>query len=79
MKARRLFNNASKLASDIKIKSIAAISLDTLPLYSISKLLSACDKINRHVLLARTNKNHNMKVVTKATQIDLLNVFEVDQ
>ena len=36
MRAWRFFNHAPKLASNVKIKGIAAISIDALPFHSIA-------------------------------------------
>ena len=79
MKAWRFFNYAPKLAGDVKIKCIATISVDTLPFNSTTKLLRTGYKINWHALLTGANEDNDMKIVIKATQIDLLNVLEIDK
>jgi hypothetical protein len=79
VKAWRLFDHAPELASDVKIKGIAAVPLDALPLNSTAKLLRTCNEVDWHTLLARTHKDYDMKVVINASQIDLLNVLKIDE
>ncbi|GIK45348.1 MAG: hypothetical protein BroJett012_12510 [Betaproteobacteria bacterium] len=79
MKTRRFLDHAPKLTGDVEIKRVAAIPFDALPLNSISELLSACDKIYGNAFLARPDKDHDVKVTFKATQIDLLNVLKIDK
>ena len=79
MKARRLFNHSPELAGDVKIKGVATVSFDTLPFNSTTKLLRTGNKINWHALLTGANEDDDMEIVVKATQIDLLNVLEIDK
>jgi hypothetical protein len=79
VKAWRFFDHAPELASDEKIKGIAAVPLDASPLNSTAKLLRTCNEVDWHTLLARTHKDYDMKVVIKASQIDLLNVLKIDE
>jgi hypothetical protein len=79
VRAWRLFDHAPELASDEKIKGIAAFPINASPLNSTAKLLGTCHKVDRHILLARSHKDYDMKVVIKARQIDLLNVLKIDE
>ncbi len=79
MKAWRLFDHATELASDEKIKGISAVPLDASPLDSTAKLLRTCNEVDWHTLLASTHKDYDMIVVIKAGQIDLLNVLKIDE
>jgi hypothetical protein len=65
--AWRLFDHAPELASDEKIKGISAVPLDASPLNSTAKLLRIGNEVDWHTLLARTHKDHDMKVVIKAS------------
>lgn len=41
--------------------------------------MSTCDKIYGNAFLARPDKDHDVKVVFKATQVNLLNVLKIDK
>ena len=65
------------MARDVKIKGIAAVTLDPLLLNSVAKSLSTSDKIDWHTLLARPDKDSDVDVFPKMGQIYFLNVFEI--
>lgn len=79
MQAWRFFNHAPKLKGDVKIKCVATIAFNPLPLYATTKLLRTGYKVNWNTLLTRANEDNHMEIFIKATQIDLLNVLEIDK
>lgn len=63
----------------MKIKGVAAIPLDSLPLNAIAKFLRTRDEVDGDVLLTGADKDCYMKIFIKARQIDLLNILKIDE
>ena len=76
---RSFLDHAPELARDVEIQGITAVAIDALPLHAIAELLGTGDEFDRHVLLARADKDCDVEVVAKAAEIHLLHVLEIDQ
>ena len=78
MQTWRLFNQAPKFKSDVKIKRILTVSFDPLPFKSTAKLLRARNETNWNTFLARPRNDYDMIIFVKSRQVELLNVFKID-
>jgi hypothetical protein len=63
-----IFQSHAQAERQCKVKCIATIALNALPLNTAPKLLRTGNQINWHTLLTCPHKDHHMKVFTKATK-----------
>lgn len=60
MQIGRFLDHTPEVASNMKIKRVAAISVNTLLPHSIAEFLRIDNEINGYTFLAGTNKNQDM-------------------